>query len=128
MFEACTYEEAVHPLHDACTTTLVLRCCNFARAPTPPTPPAGLGALSCCCVLLRGLTAPHRAALRVRMAAAHLAVPGAGAPLALGPTEEQALRREGCNPAATEAATSQSGGCDAPEAATPRTRGCHATH
>jgi hypothetical protein len=88
--------EDFHPLHDACIITIALRCdTGAAHVPTPPTPSTGLAALGCCCRLLRDLTAPHRAALRVRRAAASThSVPEASAPLAAGPTEEQVARLE----------------------------------
>ena len=90
-------EEGFHPLHDACSITIALRCDTggAAHVPTPPTPSTGLAALGCCCMLLRELTAPHRAALRVRRAAAAThSVPVPSAPLAAGPTEEQVARLE----------------------------------
>ena len=90
-------EEGFHPLHDACSITIALRCDTggAAHVPTPPTPSTGLAALGCCCRLLRELTAPHRAALRVRRAAAAThSVPVPSAPLAAGPTEEQVARLE----------------------------------
>ena len=90
-------EAGFHPLHDACSITIALRCDTggAAHVPTPPTPSTGLAALGCCCRLLRELTAPHRAALRVRRAAAAThSVPVPSAPLAAGPTEEQVARLE----------------------------------